>query len=43
MPRLSEEINRSSMLGAEVLMGERSLASGTFLLDTNLIEVSNTF
>jgi hypothetical protein len=38
-PRLCELIERSSMRGAEVMMGAPSLASGTFLLNANLMEV----
>jgi hypothetical protein len=39
MARLCGLIERSSMRGAELMMGAPSLASGTFLLDTNLMKV----
>jgi hypothetical protein len=38
MPSLSGVIKRC-MLGTNVLTGKPSIASGTFLLDTNLMEV----
>ena len=39
MPRLSGLIERSFMQDVEVLMEVSSLASGTYLLDANLMEV----